>query len=174
MWAWGRLGTLATCCLILAGAAECEPKGEPPQAAVAADAIGVYEGDYGNGYREVVKLHSDGTLEQVFTRYGDEILRSRGTWRIDAQRGLLPCHFFRCYDPFKVAPDYAPRLTDNGETLWDPARGAIAFSDWPNDRLVRASKTIPPPPEPVDMEFWEHPRRVPNAAKAEPAAEPAK
>jgi hypothetical protein len=48
-------------------------------------------------------------------------------------------------------PDYTPRLTDGGGKLWYRSRGVIAFSEWPDHRITRVSKTIPLPPQPVEM-----------------------
>lgn len=140
MCAWGRLGMLAVLCPVMAWAMGCCCAPAAPYGP--ADAVGTYEGDYGNGYREVVELKADGTLEQVFTKDGQEFLRSQGTWALDPKRGLVFRDVYKCYFPFDAVP-YKTEFRVIRETL-QPSRNVIAFSEWPNDRLTKVSKTARP------------------------------
>jgi hypothetical protein len=146
MWPWGRFGALAVLCSALAGIMGCCCL--PAAPLKPSDMVGTYEGDYGNGCREVTELKADGTLEQVFTRDGQEFLRNQGSWRLDPKEGLILYSIGVDLTPWrhttytvKVYSEYTPIET---------AHTRIVYTEWAGHRLKRVSDAAKPRP-PADM-----------------------
>lgn len=145
MWPWGQLGALAALCSALAGIMGCCCL--PAAPLKPSDMVGTYEGDYGNGYGEVLALKANGTFEQVFSKDGQQFLRVHGTWNFDAQGQMRLEQGYTDMSPWEHAA-YTPEAYRWVQPLEATPR-AIIYSEWPTHRL----------------------KRVPDVAKPEPAAE---